>query len=254
MVLRLGSFAFATAFLTGVVFMLPSDVQSAPSSGSAEAARGAATGRDHPPNWLSGERVEGPARIVDGDTIDIGGTRIRLEGIDAPEAGQDCERADGTRWRCGDEATRLLSVLVRGAAVSCIVKGLDKYGRTLATCYSGTIDINGQMVRQGFAWAFVKYSATYVKEEAAARASRAGVWQGHATPPWVHRETRWTSASESAPQGCAIKGNVSHSGRIYHMPWSPWYGKVVMRSEKGTRWFCSEAEAQAAGWRPANAR
>ena len=56
----------------------------------------------------------------------------------------------------------------------------------------------------------------------------------------------------AAPQGCAIKGNVTAHGKIYHMPWSPWYARIKMDPDKGRRWFCTEAEAVAAGWRPAN--
>ena len=55
---------------------------------------------------------------------------------------------------------------------------------------------------------------------------------------------------QAAPNGCAIKGNVTAHGRIYHMPWSPWYEQVKIEARKGKRWFCSEAEALAAGWRP----
>jgi hypothetical protein len=106
------------------------------------------------------------------------------------------------------------------------------------------------MVRQGLAWAFVKYSALYVAEEAAARQAKAGIWQGHATPAWEYRHREWMVAETAAPKGCAIKGNVSGKGRIFHMPWSPWYERVTVDEGRGERWFCSEGEALAAGWRP----
>jgi hypothetical protein len=134
--------------------------------------------------------------------------------------------------------------------VNCERHGLDKYGRLLGTCFVDGREINATMVRQGHAWAFVKYSATYVKEEAQARAEGIGIWQGEATPPWEYREQRWTTAETKAPNGCAIKGNVSKHGKIYHMPWSPWYAQVKVDAAKGARWFCTEAEAMAAGWRP----
>ncbi len=107
------------------------------------------------------------------------------------------------------------------------------------------------MVREGLAWAFVKYSQSYVQQEAEARLARVGIWQGDAEPAWVYREKRWAGAEQEAPKGCAIKGNVTEHGHIYHMPWSPWYGKVKIEETKGERWFCSESEAIAAGWRPA---
>ena len=107
------------------------------------------------------------------------------------------------------------------------------------------------MVRQGWAWAFVRYSTSYVPEEAAAKAEGLGIWQGEAMPAWEFRSRRWATAEPAAPQGCAIKGNITKHGRIYHMPWSPWYAQIRMEAgDKGKRWFCTEAEAVAAGWRP----
>jgi hypothetical protein len=93
-----------------------------------------------------------------------------------------------------------------------------------------------------------------VAEEEKARAARVGVWQGEAEPAWIFRANRWQAAETEAPAGCAIKGNITENGHIYHMPWSPWYGKVKIDPAQGERWFCSEAEAQSAGWRSAVAR
>ena len=133
--------------------------------------------------------------------------------------------------------------LLAGKAVSCEPRGLDKYGRTLGICFVDGRDVNAQMVRQGFAWAFIKYSTSYVKEEAEARTQGIGIWQGEAMPAWEYRAQRWTAAEPQAPQGCAIKGNVTKHGRIYHMPWSPWYAQIRIEPDKGKRWFCTEAEA-----------
>ncbi len=199
------------------------------------------------------EPVSGPAQVIDGDTIAIGDTRIRLEGIDAPESGQTCKRKWFGSWPCGAAATDALQSLLAGKTVSCEPRGLDKYGRTLGVCFVDGRDVNAQMVRQGFAWAFVKYSTSYVKEEAEARAQGLGIWQGEAMPAWEYRAQRWTAAEPQAPQGCAIKGNVTKHGRIYHMPWSPWYAQIRIEPDKGKRWFCTEAEALAAGWRPVQA-
>jgi hypothetical protein len=69
-------------------------------------------------------------------------------------------------------------------------------------------------------------------------------------PAWEFRARRWAAAEGAAPEGCAIKGNVTRNGRIYHMPWSPWYPQTRIETDKGKRWFCTEAEALAAGWRP----
>lgn len=195
--------------------------------------------------------VAGDARVVDGDTLQVADTRIRLEGIDAPETGQTCSRADGSLWGCGNAASAELERLVRGQTVSCDATGLDKYGRTLAVCFVAGIDINADIVKRGFAWAFVRYSSRYTAQEAEARAAHAGIWQGAATPAWEYREQQWLAAAADAPRDCAIKGNVGRNGAIYHMPWSPWYAKVRMDAGHGKRWFCSESEALAAGFRPA---
>jgi endonuclease YncB( thermonuclease family) len=194
--------------------------------------------------------IRGAAHVVDGDTISIGEARIRLEGIDAPEAGQTCKRKWVGSWSCGSAATAALSRLVAGRVVACEPRGLDKYGRTLAVCFADGRDVNAQMVRQGHAWAFVKYSQSYVKEEALARAEGLGIWQGESQPAWDFRANRWAAAEQKAPEGCAIKGNITRNGKIYHMPWSPWYAQIRIEPDKGKRWFCSEAEALAAGWRP----
>ena len=198
----------------------------------------------------------GTAQVTDGDTVVIEGVRIRLHGIDAPESDQHCAQADGGSWACGLEATRLMRHLTLNRVVTCNPRGLDKYGRVLAVCFAADIDINAEMVRQGLAWAFVRYSADYVAIEQEARDAKRGVFQAETQTPWDLRAARWQTAAADAPNGCAIKGNVNAKGeRIYHMPWGTWYVNVRMDGDgKGKRWFCSEDEAMAAGWRPSRAR
>ena len=200
------------------------------------------------------ESLAGQATVIDGDTINISGTHVRLEGIDAPELSQSCARKLIGTWSCGTAATKALAKLIQGRRVDCESRGHDKYGRVLGVCFVDGRDINAEMVRSGLAWAFVKYSTTYVEVEAEARTLKVGVWQAETEPAWVFREKRWQTAETAAPNGCAIKGNVTAHGHIYHMPWSPWYGKVQVEAAKGERWFCSEAEAKEAGWRPAVVR
>ena len=194
----------------------------------------------------------GPATIVDGDTIAIAGVRVRLEGIDAPETGQTCGTADAGQWPCGLVASRALVALVEGQSIACQRRGVDKYRRILAICFREGADINAEMVRTGHAWAFVRYSQIYVALEAEARQARRGIWQGPAEPAWDYRAGRWQTAETLSPHGCAIKGNISRHGSIYHMPWSPWYGKVKIDERRGERWFCSESDAAEAGFRPAH--
>ena len=196
--------------------------------------------------------LDGIGHVVDGDTLDVGGTRVRLEGIDAPEIAQTCTKSSGESWNCGRKAAERLRALAEGAGVACDRSGTDKYGRTLAICYVDGSSINETMVREGLAWAFVKYSSEYVAVEALARADKVGVWEGTAEAPWDYRHGEWQVAENTAPKGCAIKGNISNKGHIYHMPWSPWYAKVRIDPAHGERWFCSEAEALAAGWRAAS--
>lgn len=207
------------------------------------------------------EVVSGVARIVDGDTIDVGGRRVRLEGIDAPESTQTCpgRYAGGILgpWRCGVAASAALGRLTGSNPVTCEVHDTDKYDRLIATCFAGGRDINREMVRQGHAWAFVKYSKTYVAEEGEARAAKTGIWASHepAQPAWDYRARRWANAEQAAPEGCVIKGNISARGeRIYHTPWSPWYAKVRVNARVGEQWFCDERQAMAAGFRPAVGR
>ncbi len=195
--------------------------------------------------------ISGIARIVDGDTLDVGAIRIRLHGIDAPEAGQTCQRANGRSWACGTEATNRLADLAEGRNVECQALDRDAYGRVIATCQAGDVHLNQTMIAEGLAWAFVRFSDDYAELEGEVRATRVGIWAGEAEEPWTYRENRWERASEASPvPGCPIKGNISGKGeRIYHTPWSPWYDRTKINVGAGERWFCDEAEAVEAGWR-----
>ncbi len=202
-----------------------------------------------PPTSVS--PVVGAAQVVDGDTFDVAGQRIRLEGIDAPEATQACLDASARSWPCGRRATAELRRLTAGQPVTCHSRGQDKYQRLLAMCFVNGLNINEAMVRRGYAWAFVKYSTEFADLEAEARRASAGVWQGTAQAPWDYRRNEWTVAEAAAPTGCAIKGNISDNGQIYHVPWSAWYDRVRIDEAQGERWFCTEDAAIAAGWRAA---
>ncbi len=194
--------------------------------------------------------IGGPARVVDGDTLFIGAQAVRIEGIDAPEDGQDCEDARGRPWNCGAAAGNALSTLVRDG-VRCTGHAFDAYERLLGTCRANGVDVGSALVRDGHALAYVKYTDRYAREEATARSAKRGVWQGEFTPPWDWRRERWRAAGGDAPSpDCPIKGNVNARGeRIYHPPWSRSYARTRIDETKGERWFCDEAEALAAGWR-----
>ena len=190
----------------------------------------------------------GVVRVVDGDTIEVDGTVYRINGIDAPEYGQTCGAVDAT-WQCGKEALALMADLVEGREVRCEAIEPDAYGRVVGTCYAGDLDIGSEIVRQGLAWAFVRYSTVYVDVESEARQAGRHIWSGPAQPAWEYRAARWEVEEQQAPNGCPIKGNISGNGMIYHPPWSPWYSRTRIDASRGERWFCTEAEAIAAGWR-----
>ena len=146
---------------------------------------------------------------------------------------------------------------MKDGPVDCLARDQDVYGRIVATCAADGVDVGGTLVAEGLAWAFVRYSEDYVGEQAKAKAARAGIWQGEAEAPWDYRENRWARAAAASPRpGCPIKGNISvRSGEhIYHTPWSASYARTKIDTSKGERWFCDEAEAIAAGWRPARSR
>ncbi|MEH0074815.1 thermonuclease family protein [Pannonibacter sp. Pt2] len=196
-------------------------------------------------------------KVTDGDTIVLNGEKIRLEGIDAPELAQRCLTPTGKEYRCGKEAADALRTFLANGPVVCRGATLDDYGRRLGTCYSGALNVNAAMVESGHAFAFVRYSSSYVAEETRARAGKAGIFAGTAEAPWDFRAAKWQNASAErhvqasadAQKECPIKGNISKNGRIYHMPWSASYARTSITESTGERWFCSEAEAIAAGWR-----
>jgi endonuclease YncB( thermonuclease family) len=200
------------------------------------------------------DTLRGNANIVDGDTIDIAGIPIRLEGIDAPEQQQSCTGDNTSTVPCGELATKALARLIGGAPVTCVLLGRDGYDRLLGDCSTEGPSLNAQMVRSGWALAFVKYSQRYVSAEDEARTARAGLWQWQFDKPWDWRAGVLQQAvgSSESLDGCVIKGNISGSGdRIYHMPFHQHYGRSRIDERTGERWFCTEDEAQKAGWRRA---
>ncbi|MCY3754817.1 MAG: thermonuclease family protein [Alphaproteobacteria bacterium] len=206
--------------------------------------------------WPAGAgTISGEARVIDGDTLAVAGRRIRLHGIDAPETRQTCLR-HGRRWACGKAATRAMRRLVGRDPVRCEVRARDRYGRSVAACFAAGRDLQRELVRQGLALAYRRYSVRYVPDEDAARRERAGLWSGEFTEPWRWRRQQRRERPQSgnpAPKAgaCLIKGNISRNGRIYHVPGGKHYDRTRIDEARGERWFCTEAEARAAGWRRA---
>jgi endonuclease YncB( thermonuclease family) len=132
------------------------------------------------------QTLTGIPKIVDGDTIRIGSTRIRLHGIDAPESKQTCT-AGSKEWRCGWEATNALANIVGRHWVTCSKRDTDRYGRVVAVCRAGPINLNAWMVGNGWAVAYRRYSIDYVRDEDDARKGLKGLWRGEFMMPWEWR-------------------------------------------------------------------
>ncbi|MBU2963417.1 thermonuclease family protein [Citreicella sp. C3M06] len=198
---------------------------------------------------------DGRVRVIDGDTIDVGAIRVRLLGVDAPEADQSCGGDGVPMWACGSWVTQTVRARYEGRTAHCTVHDTDRYGRTVATCDVDGEDIGRHLVQNGLAFAYRKYSMIYDLDEKIAAVNDVGLHGAGVMPPAEYRAAGRAARAQvnlaTAPQGCTIKGNISKSGRIYHMPGQAWYDGTRIAPEKGERWFCSEAEARAAGWRPA---
>lgn len=214
--------------------------------------------------------ITGRASVIDGDTIEIQGQRIRLYAIDAPESSQICADADNRAWRCGRDAALLLDRLLSGRTVACTIIDRDRYGRVVARCAVGGDDMNRRMVAEGLAVAYTAYGRDYAPDEAEARTARRGLWSGRFVMPWDHRkgvklspppagqaatpDRKPASPAPATPAagsaaGCKIKGNISRDGRkLYHLPGGRSYEQTRINERDGERWFCTEADARAAGW------
>lgn len=137
--------------------------------------------------WLLPEaepiKVTGSASVLDGDSLRLHGTEVRLVGVDAPERDQMCRR-NGMNWPCGDEAASALRNHVRGKSVTCEGADRDQHGRLLAVCRLGQADLNRWLVERGWAVSYGRYPA----EEERARQARRGIWSGIFIPPRDWRE------------------------------------------------------------------
>jgi endonuclease YncB( thermonuclease family) len=128
--------------------------------------------------------IVGKAWVIDGDTVDIARSRIRLQGIDAPESNQTCTDAGNRAWSCGRAAAHELIELIAGRPLKCEASGLDRYRRVLAVCaLPDGSDVNAWLVQQGWALAY-GYTSPYRPEEAEAQAAKRGIWAGSFMPPW----------------------------------------------------------------------
>ncbi|MCF6443926.1 thermonuclease family protein [Nereida sp. MMG025] len=191
--------------------------------------------------------ITGPIRVIDGDTFDVGTTRVRIHGIDAVEIGQTCQTEQGTRWDCGTFVKETVRARYDGIQARCERIETDRYGRAVAKCFVADEDIGATLVSDGLALAYREYSMDYDLLEKGAAVNDRGLWAGTLQNPSVVRAQKAVGRVPPNP-ACNIKGNISANGQIYHMPGDKYYERTGIRTERGERWFCSAAEADAAGW------
>src|SRR5215831_4010497 len=223
------------------------------------------------PSIAQAADISGVPKIREADLIQIGNSRVRLDAIDAPSVDQLCLNTSGERWTCGVAARDELIKHAGNRSWTCHARTVDRRGRTVARCDVEGEDIQKWLVSNGWALAFVRISKDYEADEKVAREAKAGMWQGAFIAPWdwrvrnkktvilgatklppnAHAVLMASASGEVAPSpDCTIKGNVNSAGEcIFHKPTSRWYAQIKMKVSKGTRWFCSVEDAEAAGCR-----
>jgi endonuclease YncB( thermonuclease family) len=148
----------------------------------------------------------GQASIIDGDTLEIHGTRIRLWGVDAPESSQLCRGEGSLQYRCGAKAANDLDAFIAKRPVSCLPISLDRYGRTVATCSVGGTDLGDWLVSSGLALDWPQYSkGKYDAPQRHAEQAGRGMWAGSYVEPWLFRVCVRASGS---PSNCSDDANA----------------------------------------------
>ncbi len=197
--------------------------------------------------------LEGRATALSGEMIRLQGRLLHLSGIEAPDQLQTCQRASRQPWKCGEAALAALEKLTRSKAFRCVTQGgPDLMGRSDASCTVDGRDVAGELVRDGHVFSSATYFGGYASLEAAARRAGSGVWAGESERPADFRAKLWSAAKAAAPDGCPIKGRITSGRKAYLMPWSHGYAEASVRTGRGERWFCDEAEALNAGFKPAD--
>ena len=128
-------------------------------------------------------------RVVDGDTIQLNGEKIRFTGIDTPELKQTCLK-EGVKDLCGVKAKQILNDKIGKNDVECISEGKDQYKRTLAECFVNNESLSSYLVRSGYAFAYRRYSKKFVPDEDFARINKIGMWSMEFDYPWDYRKSK----------------------------------------------------------------
>lgn len=204
----------------------------------------------------SGGELLKVSRVIDGDTIELeNGERVRYIGIDTPETVDPRKPV-----QCfGVEASKKNKELVEGKSVRLEkdITDRDKYSRLLRYVWVGNTFINLELVKRGFAQSYsyppdIKYQDQFVEAQKEAREAKTGLWGACPAVTEATVVSPATPTEDTLSGACVIKGNISSSGeKIYHFPGCGSYTKTQIDEARGERWFCSEPEAQAAGWRRA---
>ena len=126
--------------------------------------------------------------VVDGDTIKLGDVKIRFSGIDAPEINQICVASEG-KVACGKISRDILITKVTNNKISCTDEGKDFYGRVLGECFVNGESLSRYLVREGFAFAYRKYSDKFISDEEYAKSNRLGMWSMKFQYPWDYRKS-----------------------------------------------------------------
>ena len=126
-------------------------------------------------------------KIIDGDTIHLNDEKIRFTGIDTPELKQTCKKNSKIIY-CGIEARQLLIDKVGKDKVICVREGKDRYKRTLAECFVNDLSLSRYLVREGYAFAYRKYSKKFINDEEFAKKNNMGMWSMNFEYPWDWRK------------------------------------------------------------------
>lgn len=137
------------------------------------------------------EEITGPAKVLAGDLVEINGRRIRLYGVDAPDMDQTCLSKKREEYKCGDHARRHLAVMIGNLPLTCKGEAKDENNDLIAVCQIRWLDVNENIVFDGWALAYRQHGDEYVRAELAARARHQGLWKGSTfVMPWEWRQDK----------------------------------------------------------------
>ena len=202
-------------------------------------------------------QVAGIGHVIDGDTLDVGGTRVRLAVVDTPERAQSCD-LHNTPMACGEAARFVLQGMAEGRQVTCDLGPNKTHDRVVGLCRVDGEVLNLALLETGLGIVAERYLAEWPDDaalmlaaEARARAARRGLWAMHAVTPSVWRAARRQAGDAGdCPTDRPVKANISANGRIYHLPGSPHYARTRI-SGPDEACLATADEARAMGFRAA---